>query len=362
MGLLKSETMLSCKKKTHSAVVYYYLQHLFYVLHVIPRRDSTMNPQAALALRPLSGSRYVITVNNYGTHGHLTEEQVIVKLTADNVVYGVYGREVAPTTGTRHLQVFVIFNRARRVSAVRREWRGCHCELARGTSAQCRDYSKKDGDWEEFGTFPSQQGARNDLTLAFAWADEFVRREGRYPRSPEIAQELPHVYVRNPRFSAAVRLRAGGVRLFDGDVQLREWQRELLERLQQPADDRTIIFVVDRDGNSGKSWFCRYMMQEHFNETQVLSSGRKVDLAHLLDDSKRLFLFNLARGGLEFLPLQLLEEIKDRIVISTKYVPVTKYFVRQPHVVVFCNEMFNNINEDGTEKLTGDRVEIIELS
>lgn len=90
---------------------------------------------------------YVFTLNNYND-GHLAAFALLP------CRYICYGKEIAPVTGTRHLQGFVSWRTAKTISATRAILSGCHIEVARGTPLQASQYCKKDGDYVERGELP----------------------------------------------------------------------------------------------------------------------------------------------------------------------------------------------------------------
>lgn len=293
--------------------------------------------------------RWVFTLNNPTDD---EEQQLVDYIDSDRVIYGIFGREVGDS-GTRHLQGFIILSSPQRLShlqnnlGVRYHW-----EVTRGTSQQARDYCKKDGDYEEFGTFPDNQGQRVDLDTCFAWADQFIADNNRVPTDRELALEFPSILTKYPRVVDIIRLRAPKPVLQQGALQ--PWQSDLLTRLENDADDRSIEFYVDQEGGRGKTWFCRYMLT-HSDACQVLTVGKKSDVAYLIDESKHIFLFNVPRGQMEYLSYSLLESLKDRILMSTKYQGRIKHWYKNVHVVVFSNE------EPNHEKLTADRYYITNL-
>jgi len=123
---------------------------------------------------------YVFTYNNYT----VADENRIRSLPSR---YLVYGREVAPTTATRHLQGFISFPNARGLAPVRRLL-GCHVEVARGTPAQCRTYCIKDGDFVETGEIPADPGEREADRWALALE---AAKEGRVEDIP------PDIFLRH---------------------------------------------------------------------------------------------------------------------------------------------------------------------
>lgn len=80
--------------------------------------------------------------------------------------YICYGKEVAPTTGTPHLQGYVYFVNARSLRAVRTLFSGCHVEIARGDAASNKVYCEKGGDFTERGDPPASQLEKGDAEKA----------------------------------------------------------------------------------------------------------------------------------------------------------------------------------------------------
>jgi len=223
------------------------------------------------------------------------------------------------------------------------------------SSAANSEYCKKDGDFDEFGTIRVQgeQGRRSDLEIVIAWADQYAATNGRAPREVDIAREYPVAFTKFPRLMHTIRLRTARVRF--NPVDFFEWQAELKTRLDEDPDDRVIDFVLDLEGGKGKTTFCRQMLMDRPDDTQILSVGKSADLAYAVDTSKSVFLFNVPRGKMEFISYQLLEQLKDQLVWSPKYLSGMKIMERPVHVVVFSNE-----HPDMTQ-LTPDRYNIINL-
>lgn len=105
--------------------------------------------------------------------------------------YLLYGREVAPTTGTRHLQGYIYFTDAKSCKAARRILTGMHVERARGTFAQNRAYCTKSGDFVERGEPPTDADARG--------SDERNRWAGTYEKAKEgnLSDVEPDILIRN---------------------------------------------------------------------------------------------------------------------------------------------------------------------
>lgn len=287
--------------------------------------------------------RWCFTINNYNDE-HLT------KLESLECVYIVWGKETAPSTGTPHLQGFVVFANARHRSAIVAQIGGGHWVPANGTSLQASEYCKKDGVFTERGELPVNQGKRKDMERIVDWLDEFILDNGRAPTDREIALEQPVAVLRKIDISRLARLRAPAPVIRAGVP--RDWQAELEAELSQDADDRSVIFYVDSEGGKGKTWFQQWLVSEKPSEVQILGVGKRDDMCFAIDPDKSVFLINVPRGGMEFLQYTVLEQLKDRMVFSTKYQSVMKVLPKNVHVVVFTNE------DPDLTKMSEDRYDV----
>lgn len=302
----------------------------------------------------MQGKKWCFTLNNYAESDFRNICDLGGGLDGNGIKYLVVGREVGGDNGTPHLQGFVVFDRNHRLGRVK-SLLGVriHAETARGSEVQASEYCKKDGDFVEFGTLSGRVGR---------------------PRQPSVADFCSWVRATPPldvtEQSCAVNfpalwLQYGG-RLLSLSVHLslhqqletrplRGWQLELESELTMEADDRTVMFYVDREGGKGKSFFIRWMYTTYPDKVQMLGVGKRDDLAFVIDKSKSIFLLNVPRGGLEFLQYTILEQLKDRTVYSPKYQGEMKVLQSKCHVAVFCNE------HPDMEKMSQDRYKIVEL-
>lgn len=174
--------------------------------------------------------RWCFTINNY------TDED-IAALALWPFVYMVYGKEVGES-GTPHLQGFVTFKTARRLTGMKKLHGTAHFEPTKGSSDQAATYCKKDGDFVEFGTVPAQ-GQRTDLQTA---TDMIVAGS----KISEVAAELPTVFARYGR----------GL-------------RDLAHVLQQEYAHDTVrgIWIVGEPG-TGKSYYARQEWPSYYDKPQ----------------------------------------------------------------------------------------------
>lgn len=108
--------------------------------------------------------KFVFTWNNYPS-----PDAYNTLLDALSPSYLCFGTELAPTTGTPHLQGFLYFTNARSVESIRAKLPGVDVRIARGSSDQCITYCQKDGDFTERGTRPMSQADKGDAERA-RWA------------------------------------------------------------------------------------------------------------------------------------------------------------------------------------------------
>lgn len=288
--------------------------------------------------------RWCFTLNNYDD-GAVRD---LVAL-AQECQYLVFGRETA-ASGTPHLQGFVIFQSNHRAAAAKRKINErAHVETARGTSKQASDYCKKEGNFEEFGELPANQGKRTDFEDLKTWVVEHPSK----PTAAEIAAEFGHLYIKYGRIMEWVDLIYPSVPLVEGDPT--EWQRDLSDSLNDPPDDRTVVFVIDYEGGKGKTWFCKWYCREKMDSVQLLRIGRRDDIALTIKEGKSVFLIDVPRSQSEFLQYSILEQLKDGLVFSPKYESRMKHIGRC-HVVVFMNE------DPDMNKLSNDRYKLIRLA
>ena len=86
---------------------------------------------------------YAFTINNYTQQQFLDLEKLKCK-------YIIYGTEVAPETGTPHLQGFIILNNAKSFNACKNVLpQGAHIEVCKGTPYSNFEYCSKTGNFTD---------------------------------------------------------------------------------------------------------------------------------------------------------------------------------------------------------------------
>jgi len=298
----------------------------------------------------MSKSRnYCFTLNNYSEN-----DLTLLSVLPPNSSYLIYGKEVGES-GTAHLQGFISFKHPVRFSHLKKLLPAAHIESAKNPS-NAIEYCKKDGDFYELGVppkFRAGQGKRSDLRSLVD-----AVKQGETDRK-KLREEHPEVCAKYPQFVQEILLDQLPP-IVPENFDLLSWQKNIGEVLNNEPDPREIIFIVDPDGNNGKSWFIKSYSHWHPGECIKLTPGKKADTVYAflsqLTAKSRVVFFDAPRSKQkEFIQYDLLEEIKNGLVFNSKYQSRIVEFQRL-HVVVMLNE------EPDKEKLSYDRYNINEIS
>lgn len=302
----------------------------------------------------MSQSRFwTLTLNNYTDDDVKTFEEVG---NAEETVYLCFQKEVAPTTGTPHLQAYIVFKKSKRLSGIKKLFgQTIHGVLSNGTPSRNREYCSKsetavEGSFREYGTLPPDpaRGKRSDFDLF----KEAVAGGLRCKRKAR--DEFPDLVAKYPRWCYDYLSDQKDISVEDHP--LYEWQSDLSEILSQAPDDRRVIFVVDKLGGQGKTWFAKWYTKTH-EDAQFMEPAKKADMAYSLQDNLRVLFLNVTRTSesdkTEYL-YSFIESVKDGMVFSPKYESRMKYYGKV-HVVVMMNQ------EPAMHLLSQDRYQIIEL-
>jgi len=286
------------------------------------------------------------TVNNY------TEEQVLkIKgmIGKCNVFYVCFGREVAPETGTPHLQGYLQIRAARvQYDRLKAAMGGNgHFTGAKGSDQQNYDYCSKDGDFWEAGDRAEcagqSKGKRSDL-------DEVKSAIAEGQSYEEICETHFSTAAKYGRFIQervnAQQEKTGRASLLSDyeDVSWKQWQQDVLDVIDGTPDRRQILWVWDQTGNVGKSYLAKYLAL--FHNALVIENGKKVDMAYIfakMSPTPPVVVFDLSRTvapteGKDYLAgtYSLCENLKNGMLTTTKYDSRVMTFP-VPHVIVFAN-------------------------
>lgn len=206
-----------------------------------------------------------------------------------------YGKEICPSTGKKHLQLFIILKKAMRITELKIPGNP-HLDACKGDEESNLNYTSKEGD-------------------IFKWG---------YPKEIKIIKEL------------------------------RPWQLEIENILKTEPDERKIYWFWERTGNIGKSALVKYLVVKY--NCLFCQGGKESDIMNLVFksdmDKSNCVLFDIPRSHKGNVSYSALENIKNGLVCNTKYETGYKVF-NSPHVICFAN-----YPPTKPEELSSDRWEI----
>jgi len=224
--------------------------------------------------------KWCLTLNNY------TEDDC--KNLAQYFTEFVIGREIGEIKGTKHLQCYFENKNPLRFSTLKKKWPRGHWEKPKGNKKQNYDYCTKDND-----------------------------------------------YITNMSYGRKDKL----LKKYNGVV-WKDWQKQILDIISKPIDNRKIHWIVDYDGNSGKSFLAKYIFLKY---NVIIAEGKKADIFNQIKMSidiniePHIILVDIPRSGNKFVNYGCLESIKNGLIYSGKYEGGCCAF-ETPHLIIFSNE------------------------
>lgn len=225
------------------------------------------------------GFRWCFTLNNY------TEAEYQALLTyfkEDMMTKYIVGKEVGEQ-GTPHLQGYVKFGkRCRPITACRVALNEAgknkiHWEAARGSEMENYTYCSKEGDFVTNMMKPLELKLIDNL----------------YP-----------------------------------------WQKEVEDIVKAEPDDRTIHWIWDPEGNTGKSQLCKYLSAKW---NSMLLNGKQNDILYMCAQHEaQAYLFDLTRAQQDYVQYHSMEILKNGCYMTGKY-EGDKVLRHSPHIFVFAN-------------------------
>lgn len=156
--------------------------------------------------------------------------------------------------------------------------------------------------------------------------------------------------ISKPRtFGLLTQYQATDLRIFDNSATWYPWQKHLMEILfdkdltLKDPDDRTIIWVQDLMGNSGKSKLVKHICYNYPEEACKLAFGSSTQLrsACISAGPRKLYFVDVPRtlGKDDDISeiISVIEDIKNGFVVSSMYGKYQQLMFDPPHIVVFAN-------------------------
>lgn len=237
--------------------------------------------------------KWCFTLNHYSDIEYDEMNDVLHKRTLKYVI----GKEVGEQ-GTPHLQGYAYFKNPVQLTYLKKINERTHWEVAKGSPEQNLKYCTK--------------------------SDESAVQNGFVKKIPLQEQ------IRNRLF------------LNYSDTKWKPWQSNILNILDQDPDTRTINWVYDEEGNSGKSYLTKYLA---ITQEIIIADGKKDNIFNqvnrkLNEEEKefKIVVLDIPRSSAGYINYGVLEQLKNGLIYSGKYEGGTCLF-DNVHVIVFANFM-----------------------
>jgi len=271
------------------------------------------------------------------------------------VRYLVYQKEKCPKTGKEHWQGYAEFTKTMRYKAASKSLsiNGAHLEIRIGSREEARSYCMKSesrisdpieiGNWEAGG-----QGTRNDLT-------DLIKRVRDGASDTALIDHDPEQACTYRNFIKWVRSAWNETKSNDycnkwAKAQvLNPFQTHILKKIEA-QNARQITWVCDLTGNRGKTHLSKVLCGT--GQAQRFTNGRTRDIAFAFDPNINIVIFDLARSCEERINYQIIEDLKNGMLFSSKYESKSLIF-KEPTILVMANFMPDK------SKLSDDRWDIV---
>lgn len=249
---------------------------------VTTRGGGNTNPPS----RNSSLRRVCFTLNNYTDDEYA---DFIDYMTTKKYKY-IIGKEIGQN-GTPHLQGYIEFGTSLKFRTVKNILPRAHFEKCRGSRKDNLAYCMKDGQYNT------------------------------------------NIFIRENPTEVCLREYEG--------VVWKDWQQDVLDLIETPADRRKIIWYCDRDGNKGKSFLALYI---DLTKGCIVADGKKADIFNQClmwyqDESKPLFqvvIMDISRDGMQYVNYDMIERLKNGLLYSGKY-EGGKMHIPPVHLICFAN-------------------------
>lgn len=121
--------------------------------------------------------------------------------------------------------------------------------------------------------------------------------------------------------------------------ELYPWQLKVTNILKEERDPRTIHWIWEPIGRTGKSSFARHLIIKQEPCTVTFVTGSAKDVKYAISQMKEVpkaVLVDYVRSQENFISYQMLEEVKNGLFFSPKYEAAMKVF-NPPHLIIFAN-------------------------
>lgn len=255
----------------------------------------------------------------------------------DHVTFIVAGEEYGEKENRRHYQIYVEFDKQMYNKGLRNvfkveEGESFHAENRKGNMKQASEYCMKDDKYVQYGE-PKKKD-RDDFEELFIKVKEGMSNYDLLIENPSNAKERNSIkFMRE-----AIAEEKGKIRLIrmkkKYDKKLQRWQKRAIKLILN-QNDREILWIYDKVGNMGKTWLGMHMKLNY--DACICRNGKSNDIAHMYD-YEEIVLFDFTRNIKEYINYAILEQMKDGVIMASKYESKMKY-CPDVKICVFANFM-----------------------
>lgn len=287
----------------------------------------------------------------------------------DHCKFYSIGFEVCPTTKRDHCHAAVCMKEPVRLSYWRKfldpkgfKWNAKFCLQSKFRNFI--NYTKKEdsnpilfGEYVDLGTSNRNKAAKRKEDL-----DKYraLALEGRVDQIPENEYRPHHRYYEGLAKKGKYDQLYGEYRDYLEkeweNRSFKSWQRAILNEIEGPPDNRTILWVYDSQGGAGKSSFAKYL--ELKRDAQCIIPAKTADIAFALKPGMSLYILDIPRTMGEHVPWGFLESLKNGLYLNPKY---ESQFIhmKPPHIIVMCNAPPPEVNE--RQGFSEDRIKLFTI-
>lgn len=274
----------------------------------------------------------------------------------EEIRYLIYQREKCPSTEKLHWQGYVEFNRKITFNTMKEILgdNSIHLESRRGTRDEAREYCMKKesqhtpfteyGNWESGG-----QGARNDLHKLVAKIEAGTTDYELIKDNPEEVNKYMK-FIKHARHIINEHKSEEYMKTNYKTITPNDNQNIILQHIST-QNDRQITWVNDPIGNTGKTFLSKHLIASQ--GAIRFTNGRTNDIAYAYKNNP-IVVFDFARTCEERINYQIIEDLKNGMIFSSKYESQCKIFT-PPKIVIMANFAPN------TTAMSADRWDIINL-
>lgn len=294
----------------------------------------------------ISNRNWAFTINNYSDVDECHMRSLSESLDDNKIVKMGYNFEIAPSTGMKHIQGFITFKSVKTMSGVKKLLgnNSVHLEVMRGSIKDnieyCSKSDTKDPNKESVLCINDNQGERTELIDC----RESIRLNGfnNTVLDDNHAKPMSHCIKAMQVFDNIYRNNQMELKMksYYDNFKLRNWQKDVVDIIEQPVNNRKIHWVWEHKGNVGKSELLNYLCVK-YNAVEL--SGKVADMAYAYN-GEPIVCFDIPRTAEDVDGKQesirhlynFAEKLKNKRVFSSKYESRSKIF-ECPHVIFFAN-------------------------